>query len=436
VATDLRVTSDTLDPDAVAETTDGRGTQGAAPRSRRAILAAGLTGLAGAVAATLGRPAPAAAAPGSPLILGSQTNSSGGTDTQVLANSSVVTFKLLQQGPGTALMGYTTPLTGATRGVYGRVDSPNGYGIQGRSGAGSAGTGAAIQAIGVNNHGLDAATDNTAKYAVQAVNNASGTAIYASGGASGIHAVATGSLPGVVAESTNGVAVYGNGQGGVFGQASGESSAGVDGEAYGLSGAGVAGGARADSVDCNAIYGFAQYTNAFAGYFDGKVTVVGTLAKGGGSFRIDHPLDPAHRVLQHSFVESPDMLNIYNGVAAADARGQATVELPAWFMALNRDFRYQLTPIGEFAPLFVESEITDGRFTFAGAKPGQRVSWQVTGIRQDAWANANRIEVEIDKTGSQAGKYLHPEAHGKPASAGVDYARRERMMKGPKLKPG
>ena len=435
MVTALHVTPETPDPDpdAVGEAISHRVGDPAAPRSRRTVLVAGLGGLVGAVASALGRPAPASAAAGSALILGSQTNSSGSTDTQVLANSTVVTFKLVQQGPGTALMGYTTPLTGGTRGVYGRVDSPNGYGVQGRSGAGSAGTGAAVQAIGVNNHGLDATTDNGGKYAVQAVNTSvSGTGIYGSGGGYGIHGVGTGSLAGVFGESTNGFAISGVGHGGVYGSATGDSSPGVDGEGWGISGYGVAGGARADSVECLAVYGFAQYANAFAGYFDGKVTVVGTLAKGGGSFRIDHPLQPAHKILQHSFVESPDMLNIYNGVVAADANGRATVELPAWFMALNRDFRYQLTPIGEFAPLFVAAEIANGRFSLGGAKPGQRVSWQVTGIRQDAWANANRIEVEIDKTGSQAGRYIHPEAHGMPASAGVDFERRERQMQGPR----
>ena len=36
-----------------------------------------------------------------------------------------------------------------------------------------------------------------------------------------------------------------------------------------------------------------------------------------------------------------------------------------------------------------------------------KVSWQVTGIRQDAFANANRIPVEEDKPARERGKYLH-----------------------------
>lgn len=130
---------------------------------------------------------------------------------------------------------------------------------------------------------------------------------------------------------------------------------------------------------------------------NGDFHVGGTLYKSAGSFRIDHPLDPKNKYLQHSFVESPDMMDIYNGVAILDGAGQAEVRLPNYFEALNRDFRYQLTPIGSFAPLYVKTEITDNRFRIAGGKPGLRVSWQVTGIRHDAYANEHRIAVEEDK---------------------------------------
>jgi hypothetical protein len=88
------------------------------------------------------------------------------------------------------------------------------------------------------------------------------------------------------------------------------------------------------------------------------------------------------------------------------------VELPDWFEALNRDFRYQLTAIGSFAPLYVSKEIGEGKFEIAGGVLDQKVSWQVTGIRQDAWANANRIPVEVDKPEKDRGRYLHPELFG------------------------
>ena len=94
-----------------------------------------------------------AGAAGSNLIIGFEANDAGTSNTQLLTNSNVVAFKLLQNGPGTALMGYATPTTGGTRGVYGRTDSPNGDGVQARNGAASSGAGAALSAYGVNNVG-------------------------------------------------------------------------------------------------------------------------------------------------------------------------------------------------------------------------------------------------------------------------------------------
>jgi hypothetical protein len=158
-----------------------------------------------------------------------------------------------------------------------------------------------------------------------------------------------------------------------------------------------------------------------AGNFIGNVTVSGTLSKGGGAFQIDHPLDPANKYLLHSFVESPDMMNVYNGNVVLDAQGEATVTLPDWFEALNRDFRYQLTAIGAPGPnLYVARKISDNQFKIAGGTAGAEVSWQVTGIRQDAWANANRIPVEKDKAESERGRYLHPEAHGLSREMGIE----------------
>jgi len=82
------------------------------------------------------------------------------------------------------------------------------------------------------------------------------------------------------------------------------------------------------------------------------------LTKGSGSFKIDHPLDPAKKYLSHSFVESPDMMNVYNGNVTTDRHGFAIVTLPSYFEALNRDFRYQLTVIGQFAQAIVAEEIS------------------------------------------------------------------------------
>jgi len=160
----------------------------------------------------------------------------------------------------------------------------------------------------------------------------------------------------------------------------------------------------------------------WAAFLGGDVRVTGILQKGGGMFQIDHPLDPENKYLNHSFVESPDMKNIYDGTVTFDDNGEAWVELPVWFEALNRDFRYQLTPIGAPMPnLFIAREIEENRFLIAGGEAGMRASWQVTGIRQDPYAEANRIPVEQEKPPEEQGTYLHPEPYGMPETKGVAY---------------
>ena len=208
---------------------------------------------------------------------------------------------------------------------------------------------------------------------------------------------------------------------GVFGQtfSSSSSSAAVVGQATASGGAvGVEGIAL--GANTYAILASAQGSGSYAGVFEGNVSVAGTLSKSAGSFKIDHPLDPAGKYLSHSFVESPDMMNIYNGNITLDAGGAATVTLPDWFEALNKDFRYQLTAIGKPSPnLYIAQEISGNRFRIAGGTPGAKVSWTVTGIRHDAYANAHRIPVEENKPAAEKGKYLHPNLFGQPASMAI-----------------
>ena len=144
------------------------------------------------------------------------------------------------------------------------------------------------------------------------------------------------------------------------------------------------------------------------GHVFGNLQVDGMLSKGGGSFKIDHPLYPKEKFLYHSFVESPDMKNIYDGTVTTDAEGNATVELPAYFEALNRDFRYQLTAIGQFAQAIVSKEISNNHFNIKTDKPHVKISWQVTGIRKDAYAEQYRIVPEVEKNNEEKGKLLYP----------------------------
>ena len=169
----------------------------------------------------------------------------------------------------------------------------------------------------------------------------------------------------------------------------------------------------------------------FAGAFSGRVTIAGAtnisgnlsvsgaLSKGSGTFKIDHPLDPSNKFLFHSFVESPDMKNIYDGVVTLDAAGEANVVLPEYFEALNKDFRYQLTCVGGFAQVYVSQEISGNQFRIAGGRPGLKVSWQVTGIRKDPYAEKNRVQVEVEKQGDERGRYLYPAVYNLPESMGI-----------------
>lgn len=219
---------------------------------------------------------------------------------------------------------------------------------------------------------------------------------------------------------------------GVYGVNNSSTGTGVRGDSSGSGGAGVAGYGSGTGVygQCTAggeaVYGSngGSNSNGYAGYFNGRVAVLGSLSKGSGSFKIDHPLDPRNKYLYHSFVESPDMKNIYDGVVALDANGEAVVTLPDWFGALNRDFRYQLTCVGGYAPVYISQEIENNQFGIAGGKAGMKVSWMVTGIRQDPFANANRIPVEEDKDALERGYLLYPEAFGAAGEMNTVEARR------------
>lgn len=158
--------------------------------------------------------------------------------------------------------------------------------------------------------------------------------------------------------------------------------------------------------------------------FTGNLYVNGSVSKGSGTFVIDHPLDPKNKLLFHSFVESPDMKNLYDGVATLDKNGETTITLPGYFVALNKEYRYLATALGEPMPGLYLSEGVHQRFfnrfgpiqfSIRGGSPGGRVSWQVTGTRQDPLAATYPIVVEVDKDSTDLvgkGQYLHPDAYG------------------------
>ncbi len=300
---------------------------------------------------------------------------------------------------------FTTPNGGSAINVVG----PLGISAEGSEGSGVFGVGVLDGVHGYSTTGIGVFGSTFSGNGVYGASNA-GLGVF---GASDMSDGVRGS-----ASSSSAYGVHGT-------VASGTTNAGVFGESSATDGTGVLG--RADTGTTAAgIWGISA--NGFAGYFNGKVSVTGNLSVGGtlsktaGSFKIDHPLDPANRYLSHSFVESPDMMNIYNGNVTTDASGEATVTLPRYFEALNRDFRYQLTVIGEFAQAIVGEEVKGNRFVIRTSKPGVKVSWQVTGIRHDAYADANRIPVEEDKPERERGSYLHPRLFGATEDQSVDRA--------------
>src|SRR5947199_4104157 len=306
--------------------------------------------------------------------------------------------------------GIPVPAPG-TFGVLG--DAKSSYGVVGTSG-GPAGV------YGESN--LAEVTQETriqnAGRGVLGVNNQSG-GIGVEGlgkGVLGVGVQGTGYSTGVYGASDRGLGVYGEGYTGVLGRSTPTGAAGVHGESTkgtGVFGRGAVGVKATNSL--TAPYNdVVLATSGWAGDFRGSVFVSGGLFKGGGGFLIDHPLDPANKYLHHSFVESPDRKNVYDGIAVLDGQGEAVVELPAWFSVLNRDFRYQLTCLGGYSAVFVADEIEGNRFRIGGGSPGFKVAWLVTGTRQDPWANANLIQPEHEKPEAERGSFIHPDLYGQP----------------------
>ncbi|GEM_PF-915719 len=193
---------------------------------------------------------------------------------------------------------------------------------------------------------------------------------------------------------------------------------------------GISGSASGSGGVRTGVYGTASGgTTNWAGYFSGNVRVTGTINPTKVDIKIDHPSDPENKILSHSSVNSSEMLNVYNGNVILDSEGKAFVSLPEWFEAFNTDFRYQLTPVGAYAQLYISEEISENKFEISGGKPGLKVSWQVTGTRNDNYAKDNPIEVETTKKQNEKGYYLHPESFGQPKEMGIEYQVQKRAEK-------
>ncbi|MDI6731911.1 MAG: hypothetical protein QME05_04975 [Candidatus Margulisbacteria bacterium] len=302
----------------------------------------------------------------------------------------------VESSSNTAIFG-----SGANIGVYGETKSTTGrgiYGLASTNAAASYGYGVVGQSNcrgGVGVYGYSSWGGGNANYGVYGTSK--GTLGY------GVYGWAQGA---------SGIGVYGTGETGVFGY--GRERYGVYGTSASLSGMGVCGsvetaGTGVQGYSRIGIGVLGRSATGYAGKFVGNITVEGNAyvsgtltatnlsVPGAKSFVIDHPLDPQNKILRHAAMESPDMKNIYDGVAVLDDKGEAIIKLPAYFEALNKDYRYQLTTLSEYAPVYVKQEIQNNTFMIAGGKAGMRVSWQVTGIRQDTYAKEHPIVVEEAK---------------------------------------
>jgi hypothetical protein len=309
--------------------------------------------------------------------------------------------------------------TGSNNAVYGQ-NTAGGTGVTGQSSTGSGVT-------GLSGSGAGGVFTSTGGYGVSGTSS-SGHGVYgtSSGPGNGVFGFAAGSNTAVRGTNTStGDGVYGynsssgngvhgtsiSGVGGNFTSASNDAVLGRTNSTF----SGVAG-----FNDGTGPGVFGTSTGGYAGRFDGNVQVNGTLTANVKNFKIDDPLDPANKYLYHTSVESPDMLNIYRGHVTLDTTGAAWVQMPGYFEALNRDFDYQLTAIGAPGPnLYVAEKVKDNRFKIAGGKPGMEVSWLVTGVRHDPYAQAHPSPVEQAKPASEQGLYQYPELYNQPASKGI-----------------
>ena len=340
---------------------------------------------------------------------------SGGTNSTTAGAAGVSGFEGAATGQVFGVGGSTNSSTDYSAGVTGYEGATSGKVSGVAGGTSSATTGASgvtgnAGATTGNVYGVSGYTPSTAGVGVL------GTAYASSGNTTGIMGSTV---------SPNGIGAFGDSTSTTGGTGIQGQTESTSGGAAGIFVAHGGGGLLLSGLTGSTYVSKFTVDAAGNGFYAGNLNVTGKLTKGSGSFKIDHPLDPAKKYLSHSFVESPDMMNVYNGNITTDRRGLATVTLPDYFEALNGDFRYQLTVIGQFAQAIVAKKIAANRFVIRTSRPHVEVSWQVTGIRHDAYANSYRIPVEEDKAVGEQGYYLHPEVFGQPESKSISAAARK-----------
>ena len=330
------------------------------------------------------------------------------------------------------VFGWSTAVSGASYGVYGSSSSPGGAGVYGIGATGVVGvsTGAgpggsftgSTAAAGSALNGMDGASVTGGNSDPKNATNG-GDGLVAAGGSSGFTSSASG-RGGAGISGVGGLAhivlIDGLGIVGELGPGGSFTGGNNTGEACECGGDGIDAQPGVDQGSTQA--------DGYAGNFTGDVFISGTLNNQSPEVKMDDPLDPANKYLVHASVGSSEMKNMYDGTVTTDSLGHATVQLPGWFQVLNSDFRYQLTVIGQFAQAIVAREIENNQFEIRTSAPGVKVSWQVTGVRQDAYAKAHPLVVEPEKLTRMRGFYIRPELYGAPAEKQIEWARHPHMM--------
>lgn len=123
---------------------------------------------------------------------------------------------------------------------------------------------------------------------------------------------------------------------------------------------------------------------------NGNLTISGSLSKGSGTFKIDHPLQPDTHHLVHSFIEGPRCDLLYRGTVQLDA-GDARVNLDTashmtegTFEALSRHaqcFTTNETGWARVRGMIIGNKL---RIESKNLTSADTVSWLVIAERRDA----------------------------------------------------
>lgn len=398
----------------------------------------------------------ASSADNSTAVLGRSTAASGSTFGGYFQNDST---------SGIGVAGFANAASGSPIAGYFESNGPSGYGVYATTQGFSAVTGTSSNVSGSSSGGLFQC-NSTSGYGVYGQEVAASGATYGgyfqSGSTSGtgVSGVAysiygftfggyfesnspDGRAVRAVNNATTGWAVAGR-----FGTGSSTSGIGVWSTAGATSGVTYGIYGESSSTSGRGVFGYAGAPNGNTTYavlgdnaLNGSGWGVYALGNLGGSgaklFRIDHPLDPENKYLQHYCAEGPEPKNIYDGTVRTDARGYAAVTLPDYYQEINRDARIQLTVVDEedsdsFVMAKVVQKVRGNGFRIRTSAPGVEVFWRVEAVRNDLWVRKYGAPVEVEKQELERGKYQHPELYGQPKERGIF----DRPEEAPGQRPG